>query len=90
MGLGRWNGTRHLPISSYIGSWAHEMEMERCTMRYVVGYGQFEIVREATGKPFVIYNKGTTQRASKGEFWTFAAAREECDAIRNERRRLLR
>ena len=29
MGMGRWNGTRYLPISSWEGSWAQQMQDQR-------------------------------------------------------------
>lgn len=35
MGLGKWDGTRHRPITPYAGSWAHE----QATMRLISQLG---------------------------------------------------
>lgn len=50
-------------------------------MDYIVGYGRFEIFRNDSKKPFRIRER-ESKRELPGEFWNFAEARRECDAMR--------
>jgi hypothetical protein len=48
-------------------------------VRFIVGYGRLQIVREREGAPFRIYYRDSEQLASPLEFWRFSDARAECD-----------